>query len=118
VGNYPVLISIIKFYISFIAQQEMDSRTIRYKMTRFWFEFEYSRIEDLPHGTSLGCGVSAFNYPDALSILKKKVFKGRSIPPFRKEIENIDIRTLDQGHVTPNMGDPTLRGVWWPLGHE
>jgi hypothetical protein len=25
---------------------------------------------------------------------------------------------LDQRHVIPNMKDPTLRGVWFPLGYE
>jgi hypothetical protein len=29
-------------------------------------------------------------------------------------IEDVDVRELDQGHVVPNMGDPTVRGVWYP----
>ena len=29
-------------------------------------------------------------------------------------IEHIDIRLLDQGHVIPNMGVVTFKGVWYP----
>ena len=29
-------------------------------------------------------------------------------------IENIDIRLLDEGHVIPNMGIVTQKGVWFP----
>jgi hypothetical protein len=28
--------------------------------------------------------------------------------------EDVDIQTLDQGHVLPNMGVPSERGVWFP----
>jgi hypothetical protein len=29
-------------------------------------------------------------------------------------VEDVDVSQLDAGHVLPNMGDPTLRGVWFP----
>ena len=29
-------------------------------------------------------------------------------------IEDIDIRLLDQGHVIPNLGIVTFKGVWFP----
>jgi hypothetical protein len=35
----------------------------------------------------------------------------------REVIEDIDVRDLhlvDQSHVVPNMGDPSIRGVWFP----
>jgi hypothetical protein len=32
-----------------------------------------------------------------------------------KVIEDIDIRLLDQGHVIPNMGVVTFKGIWYPI---
>jgi hypothetical protein len=29
--------------------------------------------------------------------------------------QDVDIRSLDQGHVIPNMGPPNLPGVWYPF---
>ncbi|UXE68862.1 MAG: hypothetical protein KA713_09915 [Chryseotalea sp. WA131a] len=87
-------------------------------VTRYWFEFDSNQIKDLPPGLPLGCGVTAYDYNDAISILRQSVFKGQEIPELKNKKENIDIRTLDQRHVIPNMKDPTLRGVWFPLGYE
>jgi hypothetical protein len=90
---------------------------LRKLMTRYWFEFK-SNSRELPFGIMHGCGVTAYDYNDALSILEQKVFKGQQIPEFKVKKENIDVRTLDQGHVIPNMKDPTLRGIWFPIGYE
>jgi hypothetical protein len=30
-------------------------------------------------------------------------------------IEDIDVRILDQGHVIPNMGVVTFKGIWYPI---
>jgi len=87
-------------------------------VTRYWFEFASTQIKDLPPGLHLGCGITAYDYTDAISILRQKVFRGQEIPELKDKKENIDIRTLDQGHVIPNMKNPTLRGVWFPLGYE
>ncbi len=86
-------------------------------MTRYWLKFKGS-LPDLPPGLVLGCGVTAFDYADAISIVQQKVFKGKELPEIKTKIENIDISTLDKGHVLPNMKDPTLRGVWFPGGYE
>jgi hypothetical protein len=86
-------------------------------MTRYWFEFNGS-LQELPPGLILGCGVTAFDYADAISIVQQKVFKGKVLPEIKTKIENIDISTLDKAHVLPNMKDPTLRGVWFPGGYE
>jgi hypothetical protein len=93
---------------------KMNPRTL---LTRFWFEFEVSNVNDLPAGLTWGCGITAYNYNDAISILGQRVFKGQEIPKIVKRIKNIDIRTLDQGHVVVNMKDPTLRGIWFPYGY-
>lgn len=86
-------------------------------MTRYWFEFSGS-LQEFPSGLILGCGVTAYDYADAISILRQKVFKGKELPEIKSIVENIDIRTLDNGHIRPNMGDPTLRGVWFPMGYD
>lgn len=90
---------------------------LRTLLTRYWFEFD-AHPSTLPFGTFRGCGITAFDYADAISILHTKVFKGKDIPELKVKKEHIDIRTLDQGHVVPNMKDPTLRGVWFPMGYD
>jgi hypothetical protein len=88
-----------------------------HRLTRYWLKFKGS-LPDLPPGLVLGCGVTAFDYADAISIVQQKVFKGKELPEIKTKIENIDISTLDKGHVLPNMKDPTLRGVWFPGEYE
>lgn len=92
------------------------SNKLKTTVTQYWFEFETTQIRDLSPGLSIGCGITAYDYDDAISILRQRVFKGQAIPALKDRKENVDIRTLDQGHVIPNMKDPTLRGVWFPLG--
>jgi hypothetical protein len=86
-------------------------------LRRYWFEFEL-RIDD-PHplGVLSGCGVTAFDFEDALSLLRDRVFH-ESVPHIVNVIEDVDVSTLDPGHVLPNMGVPSLRGVWYPLGYN
>lgn len=84
-------------------------------MRRFWFTFD--RSQTLPAGVAYGCGVTTFNYDDALKILQEKVFVEASMPRPESVTEDVDVSRLDPGHVRPNMGDPTSRGVWFPLGY-
>ena len=86
-------------------------------MRRFWFEFEIDEENPLPIGISNGCGVSAYSYDDAISILETKVFVEMKVPSFKVKKEDVDISLLDENHILPNMGDVTLRGVWFPLGY-
>jgi hypothetical protein len=72
----------------------------------------------LSFGLQLGCGITAFNYIDALNILSETIFKDKKMPGIKKCIENIDIRNLDQNHVIPNMWAPNIRGIWYPLGYQ
>lgn len=87
-------------------------------MYRFWFEFEIDSAFDFPPGIGVGCGVSAHNYEDAIKILDEKVFNIIKRPPFKKVIENIDVSSIDKGHVIPNMKSPISRGIWFPLGYD
>jgi hypothetical protein len=88
------------------------------KLKRYWFEFEYENLESAPPGARLGCGVTAFTYDDALHIMDKKLFIETRRPPIKKVIKDIDVRTLDPGHVLPNYGVPSKRGIWYPPGYD
>ena len=39
------------------------------------------------------------------------------LPTIAVLIEDVDVSTLDAGHVLPNMSPPVRRGVWFPLGY-
>ncbi|NOW97971.1 hypothetical protein FHW89_004657 [Mucilaginibacter sp. SG564] len=87
-------------------------------LIRYWFEFQYNHCRELPGGLGLGCGITAYNYEDALFLLSKEVFKNTPLAPIKKVIENVDISTLEAGHVLPNMVPPNLRGIWYPFGYN
>jgi hypothetical protein len=80
-------------------------------LRRYWFEFEgtvpYSNL-------NLGCGITAYDKSDALKILEKRVFPLFEVRKIAKIVEDIDIRTLEESHVRPNMGSPVVHGVWFP----
>jgi len=87
-------------------------------MIRYWFKFDLASYEDAPFGVIIGCGVTGYNYNDAVKILKEKVFKNGELPNIKNVIENVNIQDLDQNHVIPNMEPPNRRGVWFPLGYK
>lgn len=84
-------------------------------LRRFWFNFE--KLGN-PTPLNLGCGVTAYDYDDATSLLRDRVFVGQELPMIAGCIEDIDVSTLDEKHVLPNMGLVTVRGIWFPLGYE
>ena len=86
-------------------------------MKRFWFEFDTSTLKFVPYGTNIGCGVTAYDYEDALSILEERVFQAQ-LPGMTAVIPDVDVRNLDQNHVIPNMSSPNSRGVWFPQGYD
>jgi len=90
----------------------MTQRDNVVRLRRFWFSFE-----GLPPLSvlQLGCGVTAYTYDDAVRVLKDRVL-GQSLPAC-SVVEDVDIRTLDENQVRPNMGVVTLRGIWFPLGY-
>jgi len=87
-------------------------------LRRFWIEFEGQLGDGLPAGVLVGCGVTAFNYDDAVNLVRERVFEGDQLPRIKKCVEDVDVSALDQGHVLPNMSSPTERGIWFPLGYE
>ena len=79
---------------------------------RFWFTFKNPPQLSV---LNLGCGVTAYSCDDALALLQ-----GRSSFPMDgleicEVVENVQIDSLDPGHVRPNIGDVSQRGVWFPL---
>jgi len=88
------------------------------ELIKFWFEFDIKIAFDFPPGIGIGCGVTAFDYEDAIKIMDEKVFHSTRRPLFKKEIVDISINKLDTGHVIPNMRDSADRGIWFPLGYE
>ena len=88
------------------------------KLIRYWFEFDIASAFGYPLGIGYGCGVTAYGFEDAVNIIDEKIFKSVKRPNFKLIKENIDVSTLDQGHVIPNMKHPLARGVWFPLGYD
>jgi hypothetical protein len=73
-------------------------------LRRYWF-----KTKEL-HGV----GVTAYSLEDAKSLVKEVVTYVDWDFDELEIIENVDIRSLDEGHVLPNMGAPNFRGVWYP----
>ncbi len=82
-------------------------------LIRYWIEFEKDD-KHRPLGTSLEVGVAALGREDALGLVRDA--SSRELPAIQKLIENVDVSTLDQGHVPPNMEPPVERGIWFPRG--
>ena len=85
----------------------------------YWIEFVSS-----PHrgdeGHTFGwlhkvCGVTAYTLDDALYLIREQLCWGRSLPAIHAVIEDVNLSTLDRGHVLPNFGVPIFRGVWYPM---
>ena len=85
-------------------------------MTRFWIKFDLPEPTFSPIG--LGCGVTAYDFDDALQILRGTLFAEETMPGIAEVIENVDMSTLDEGHVLPNTRSIFVRGMWFPAGYE
>lgn len=80
-------------------------------LRRYWFHFAPTND---PSILNLGCGITAYDESDA-----RRIFEAEVVPLFGSRIilavtNDIDVSTLDAGHVRPNMGDPSKRGAWFP----
>jgi hypothetical protein len=62
--------------------------------------------------------VTATDIGDAMAILRGAIFRGENLPEVEQITENVDISALDTDHVIPNMGNPLVRGIWFPAGFE
>jgi len=79
-------------------------------LRRFWFV--------LPPGTpgAFGCGVTAFSVEDSRFLIGRDMLRGGPVPQELELIEDVDVSTLDPGHVIPNMEEPVSRGIRFPRG--
>ena len=87
-------------------------------LRRYWFEFNHASNPEHRAWVLMGCGVTANDYDDAVNLLKERVFRVDDAAPIKRVIEDVDVSTLDPGHVLPNMHPPNLRGIWFPRGFE
>jgi hypothetical protein len=86
---------------------------LRDHLHRYWFRWTGDPHE-LPQGAALGYGVTGVDSQDAETLLSAALLDGAPLPTGADVVEDVDVRKLDQGHVLPNMGDRTVRGVWYP----
>jgi hypothetical protein len=84
---------------------------------RYWIEFDFAGYPRRPLGLGLGCGVTASDPQTALGLVRERVFEGADLPKLSRVDEDIDVSRLDAAHVRSNMGNPAVRGIWFPLGY-
>src|SRR5258705_5481561 len=90
-------------------------------LTRYWFEFDLSG-EDLRrfgYFPAYRVGITAYDYQDALRLLRKWILRTHEMPKIQRVIENVDVsRLLDQNFshtkLLPHLGCPAWRCVWHP----
>ena len=87
-------------------------------MIRYWIKFNLEDVADPPFGIKLGCGVTALSKYDALKLVEEMVFFDKATPPISSIIDDIDLTSLDENHIIPNMSSPIMRGIWFPLGYQ
>jgi hypothetical protein len=80
-------------------------------LRRFWFSFQKATQ---PNALNMGCGITAYDEADARKMLTMVVFPMFGEQPIDQIIEGIDVQTLEANHVLPNIGNPAVRGVWYP----
>ena len=84
-------------------------------VVRYWIELDTSEAMFL---SGFGYGVTAYDYEDALGLLREHLSsfyeKPIALPPVVSVIEDVDVSTLDERHVLPNMGVTVWRGIWYP----
>lgn len=69
-------------------------------LRRFWFA----------RPVGFGYGVTAFSAEDAERLLARA-----GLPrDWVGVVADVDVSALDAGHVLPNVGGVTFRGVWYP----
>lgn len=86
------------------------------KLRRYWIVFEGA--ERFGVAIRPGVGVTAVDLDDAIGLIEQIIFKGTLPIPPTSVTEDVDVSTLDPGHVLPNMLPPNRRGIWFPVGYE
>lgn len=87
-------------------------------LVRYWIEFSLEGFNEkvvTRAGVRRGCGVTAYTEEDAIHILKTEMFSSTGVPKIKLIKANIDVNTLEEKHVRPNMGVVSNRGIWFPF---
>lgn len=86
-------------------------------LIRFWLTFDYGPppggITTWNPGPSW-VGVTAFDYEDALRIVRHEYFPDEPLPPLKSIVEDVDISTIDVLRSYPYYSVPIWRGIWYP----
>jgi hypothetical protein len=80
-------------------------------LRRFWFKLSSN---GMPSVLNIGCGITAYDMNDAWAFLSQDVFPVLGEREVLEVVVDVDVSTLDQAHVIPNMAAPSNRGVWFP----
>ena len=51
-------------------------------------------------------------------LIRQRLVHGNALPCIRRIIPDVDVSTLDAGHILPDMAPPNRRGIWFPMGTE
>lgn len=78
---------------------------------RYWLQLD-SKFP-ISVGFAMGCGVTAFDEEDAIALLRR-VYPQRFELHLTQVTADVTLSDLDSRHVLPNIGNPALRGVWFP----
>ncbi len=82
---------------------------------RFWFVLEHSKLQTTKKRY---VGITAFNEEDALFFLNTVAIPalGSAVGECKilSIVRDVDVSQLDPKHVLPNLGDVTIRGIWYP----
>ena len=85
-------------------------------LKKYWITFKQdSRYDKYHAGYGFGIGVTAFTLDDAKNLIGEQIFR-IGLPEIDVIKINVKYDDLDEGHVKPNMGTISNRGVWYPLG--
>ena len=74
------------------------------RLRRFWFPLE----------RQFGIGVTAATEEEALALATETKERYGFVGQFGPVVVDVDVSTLDEKHVLPNIGPPVVRGVWYP----
>jgi hypothetical protein len=99
-------------------------------LRRFWLEFDLPLSPPAAGiGTVVGAGepspwvllrtgvgVTGSDLDECFDIVRSKIFSRTLMPAVIKVVEDIDVSTLDEERVLPNMEPPIWRGIWFPPG--
>jgi hypothetical protein len=83
-----------------MAKTELNNLRLR----RYWFKTK----------ERFGFRVTAYSLEDAKHLVDDAARSLSVNYEVLEILEDIDVRTLDQNHIVPNMGAPNFRDVWFP----